>query len=117
MLWISERDFVDRADLFEKVRADEKAFFGGRIVALPQTPYFDMLLEDGETPLSAYLAYYWWHRHEQRIAQLRAALAAGDVSEGLKISRRIRSRSACTSHTGGIVLPCRARSSRPRSTR
>jgi hypothetical protein len=43
-----------------------------------------MLLEDGERPLTAYIAYYWWHRHEQRISKLRSALEAGDVSEGMK---------------------------------
>jgi hypothetical protein len=81
---IMERDFIDRADLFEKASADERAFFGGSIVGLPETPYFDMLLEDGETPLSTCLAYYWWYCHGQRIAQLRFALEAGDPSQGLK---------------------------------
>ena len=43
-----------------------------------------MLLEDGETPLADFLAYYWINRHEERARSLQTALSAGDASEGIK---------------------------------
>jgi hypothetical protein len=83
-LWVKDNDFVERAELFEKALADEDAFFGGRLVRLPQTPFMFMLLEDGETPLADFLAYYWFHHHEERTKSLQVALSAGDASEGQK---------------------------------
>ena len=62
-LSVKERDFVQRAALFEKANADEKSFFEGRQVLLPCTAYMDMLLEDGERPLADFLTYYWWNHY------------------------------------------------------
>lgn len=81
---MKRRDFLDRATLFEKASEDEKSFFDGRVVRLPNTPFMDMLLEDGKTALSDFLAYYWWNHCEQRAARLRRSLAIGDSTEGLK---------------------------------
>ncbi len=82
-LSVKERDFVQRAALFEKANADEKSFFEGRQVPLPRTAFMDMLLEDGERPLADFLSYYWWNFYKERTLQLRSALSVGDASEGL----------------------------------
>jgi len=82
-LSVKERDFVQRAALFDKAHADEKSFFEGRQVPLPPTALMDMLLEDGERPLADFLTYYWWNHYEERTLQLRGALSVGDAPEGL----------------------------------
>ena len=80
---MKERDFVQRAAVFEKANADEKSFFEGLQVRLPRTAFMEMLLEDGERPLADFLTYYWWNYYEERTLQLRSALSVGDASEGL----------------------------------
>ena len=81
---VKERDCIERAELYEKAFADQAAFFRGQFVGLPDTPYMDLLREDGEIPLSDVLTYYWWHRYEQREIKLRGALSAGDVWQALE---------------------------------
>jgi hypothetical protein len=80
---VKDRDFVQRAALFDKANADKKSFFEGHQVSLPRTPFMDMLLEDGDRPLADFLTYYWWNYYEERMLRLRGAMSVGDASEGL----------------------------------
>ena len=74
---VIDQDTVARASLFTQATAAEVRFYEGRIVQLPDTPYYEMLVSDAAS-LSECLSYYWWHHHGERIDQLEVAVSAGD---------------------------------------
>lgn len=81
---VRDADIANRVTLFEMAVADEQAFYRGKLVCLPATPYMSYLLEDPESELSAALSHYWSQFYGDRIARLERALTAGDLSEGSK---------------------------------
>lgn len=83
---VRQKELVDRAELFERAQANSTAFFKGEMRLLPDTDYWhQMVVADGERPLTATLAFCWWHWHGERIAALKSAMLGGDFTEHLVI--------------------------------
>ena len=74
---VIDQDTVARASLFTQAVAAEVSFYNGRIVQLPDNPFYDLLVSDAAS-LAECLSYYWWHRHGERIDLLEVAVSAGD---------------------------------------
>lgn len=76
---VSDKEFADRARLFEAAYAEPSLLWKGELVALPESRYFDHLVEDGD--LDKIMGYIVRSRATGRIAELRRMLAIGKLSE------------------------------------
>lgn len=76
---VSDKEFADRAELFEATYAEPSRLWKGELVALPESRYFDHLVEDGE--LDKIVGYIVRTRAKDRIAELRRMLATGNLKE------------------------------------
>ncbi|MER8960820.1 site-specific integrase [Mesorhizobium sp. M0701] len=89
---VSDKEFTERAALFEAATADDsKPFWQGQVVPLPgkrwkdepdprpESRYFDHLVEDGD--LDRVIGCITRTRVKDRITDLRRMLAIGDLSE------------------------------------
>lgn len=76
---VSDKEFADRAALFEAAHGDSSRLWKGELVNLPQSQYFDHLVEDGD--LDQIVGYITRTRVKDRVAALRRMLAIGDLGE------------------------------------
>lgn len=82
---VADREFADRAALFQKAHEDSSRLWKGELVALPQSSYFDHLVEDGD--LDIVVGYIARTRIKDRVAELRRMLANGNLSDLVAVAR------------------------------
>ena len=76
---VSDKEFADRAALFEATYAKPSRLWAGDLISLPDSRYFDHLVEEGD--LDLIVGYIVRTRVKDRIAALRRMLATGNLNE------------------------------------
>ncbi|MDF1600184.1 site-specific integrase [Mesorhizobium sp. YIM 152430] len=76
---ISDKEFADRAGLFEATYAEPSRLWAGDLIPLPDSRFFDHLVAEGD--LDKIVGYIVRTRAKDRIATLRRMLATGNLSE------------------------------------
>jgi hypothetical protein len=80
---VSDKEFADRAALFEAAHAEPSRLWKGELIALPDSRYFDHLVEDGD--LDKIIGYIVRRRAQDRVAELRRMLATGNLPNSLPL--------------------------------
>lgn len=83
---VCDGEFAERARVFEAATAvDSKPFWHGEVVSLPDSRYFDHLVEEGD--LDRIVGYLARARIKDRVAELRKMLATGNLAELTAVAR------------------------------